>query len=553
MKALDIIEQHLGGRFIDDEMRKADNFLGRVGWLMHWTSKRRVIWYECCGHTLEMAEENTPEEEQALYHAAHRKKGTCPYCSSAVYYINRRFARQNDYTEVYTVHYRMSRAEPNTLLVLGMWSGRRWYQVKMRREPQEIQTEHEPCSLVVLPWGDKPKRFVRETLKGPGSYDSWWWGTRAQEGSGGWVQRESVQGGDTQSITGCGIEYLICDDLAETVRGTRWEKPVRYVKRRRSGIPWSRDLVTPLKTFCTHTAMEYMLGNGMEGIVKSCLRGDGTLSLIRWKRKKPAEMLGLDSNELARLRRMEPEKVSGYGLMALRIAQELGQRIKTEDAMKAAGDPVIQGQHASVLKGLLRQYGGRWGVLRILRYLSKSYSHPNLWRDYMQELQTLGEANDESRVFPRDLHEAHGETSIRIRYKEDAETQQKLESRAETLDQQMHFEACGLVLEPFRTAAEIIAEGKIQSICIGSYVKTYADGNTILLKLRRTDAPDVPFHAVEMRKDGKTLVQCRGYKNRTFAQDEKLIRDFWAEWDRTHGTHTPVHITIDHSREAKTA
>ena len=349
MTALELIDRHLGGQFIDDEMRKADNFLGRVGWLMHWTSKRKTIWYECCGHTLEMAEDNTPDEEHALYKAAHRKKGYCPYCSSAVYYINRKYVSKSDYTEVYTVHYRMSRAEPNTLLVLGMWSGRRWYQAKLGREPQDIQPEHEACSLVVLPWGDKPQRFVREQLRGPGSYDSWWWGSRASAESGGWGRRTNVEGGDRQSITGCSIEYLICDDLAETVRGTRWEKPVRFVKHLRS-VPYTCDLVNPLKTFCTHPAMEYMLGNGMEGIARSCLRGDGTLALIRWKQRKPADMLGLDTNELARLRRMEPKHVNGYGLLALRYAKRFGQRAKLEDAMKLCSQPVLEGSNGAALK-----------------------------------------------------------------------------------------------------------------------------------------------------------------------------------------------------------
>ena len=281
-----------------------------------------------------------------------------------------------------------------------------------------------------------------------------------------------MDGDSRQSITGSYIEYLICDDLEETVRRTRWEKPVRFVKDLRN-VYHSADRVTQLKTFCTHTAMEYMLGNGMEGIARSCLRRDGTLALVRWKKKKPTDMLGLDSNELARLRRMNPEQVNGYGLMALRFAREYSQRVKLEDAMMLCSQPVIRGLCMTEIKRALRQYGERWGVMRILRYANKSHGTLRMWLDYMSELHELGEDGDESRVFPRDLNEAHAQTSARIRYKADEEIHRKLAERAEALAEKMRFEACGLVLEPFRTAAEIIHEGKVQSICIGSYVKRW--------------------------------------------------------------------------------
>lgn len=550
MNGLEQIQHHLGGQFIDDEMRKADDFLGRVGWMMSWTKKRREIWYECCGKTLVDGEDNTADEEYALSNAMHRKSGCCPYCSAHIHYINRRFVRQNDYTQVYTVHYRMSQAEPNTLLVLGMWSGRRWYHVKLGTAPQDIRTEHEPCSMVILPWNGKPERFVREVLKGPGSYDSWWWGTRAAQDSGGWVLRDHVEGGDKQSITGSGIEYLVCDDLQEITRGTRWEKPAEYAKGA-YGVWHSKDRVRPLKMFCTHPAMEYMLGNGMEGLLRGCANEDGTMGLIRWKRKNPREMLGLDGNELARLRRMEPGQVNGAGLLAHRLARKYGQQTKLEDVMNLTAQMGgVRYSNQKQLKSALERYGQRWGVTRILRYLAREKEHIAIWLDYMEELIQLGEAGDEARVFPRDLRGAHAETSARVRYKEDAVTGEKVIQRAEKL-KNLSFEACGMILSPFETAEEIIREGSSQHICIGSYVKSYADGRTTLMKLRRMDAKDVPFHAVEMSSDGKHVVQCRGAYNETYPEDEAAVRAFWAAYDAARNVHNQIHLNI--SRREKTA
>lgn len=548
MTGEEIIQIHLGGQFMDDEMRKGSEELLRcAAWMTEWTKKKREIYYECCGNTLTESEQNTPEEEWALSQAVHRTNSVCPYCRREVYHINRRHTSQRDYTEVYTVWYRMSRTQPNTLLVLGMWSGRRWYKGK-QIHPSFIQTEHEPCSLVMLPWGAKPERHIRERLMGLNGYDRWFWGAR---GSGEWAKRRDIQGGDMQSLEGGRIDYLICNKLQEVVTGTRWEKVLKWANET-SNVNYSKDRVLPLYLFCDHPAMEYMIGNGLEGILKSCLRRDGTLSLIRWKQKTPQKMFQLDGNELARLRRMKPEETNGLGLMALHYAKLYGQKVKIEEAMQFS-ETLRYHAYTALIRKALSRYGERWGVMKILRYAVQRGSL-TLWMDYMQELYILGEADSEERVFPKDLHEAHAQTGARIKFKNDAETAQKVEQMAQKWAEKFTFEACGLRLEPFASAVEIVAEGRIQKICIGNYVSTYAAGNTILLKLRRKDKPEEPFHAVEISRDGKRLIQCRGYMNYTHEADKAQVLGFWAEWDRHHQTKTDVHLVINpHTREAKTA
>ena len=546
MTGTEIIKKHLGGTFITEEMEKtADETLGRIGWILHWRKERREIWYECCGRTLVESDHNDAEEEYALYQTAHRKKGHCPYCGAAVRYLNKRWVKESDYTETYTVWHCMSQTEPNTLLVLGMWSGRRWYQAKYGKDPEEITTEHEPCSLVVLPWNGKPERYVREVMKQP--YSSWFWECRSSDDAERWCKRDKVEGGDRQSLTGCGIQYLVCTKLREVVAGTRWEKPVQFAAECRN-VSNTCDGVKLLEPFCRHPQMEYMIGNGLEGILTSCMKHDGTMQLIRWKKKKPADMFGIDPNELARLRRMNPGDTSGLGLYILRKAKELGQRVKLEDAM----DVAKRHSHTPIryAKEAMNAYGERWGVMRIMRYCARSGGALCMWMDHVRDLQMLGEAGDETQVFPRDLYERHAATQQRIRYQTDEETDKMVAQRAEDL-KKMAFEACGLRLAPFETAKEILSEGTAQSICIGGYIKSYANGNTILLKLRRAEEPDKPFHAVEMTKDGKILVHCRGYKNKTFPEDEAVVRAFWKAWDEARGTHTDVFLSIN--REAMIA
>lgn len=541
MTGTEVIAQHLGGVFITDEMKEtADRALGRIGWILSWRKGHREIWYECCGRTLIESETNDMAEGYALSNAEHRKKGTCPYCSSVVKYINKRWIKEDDYTEVYTVWHRMSQTEPNTLLVLGMWSGRRWFQAKYGTDPKDIQTEHEACSLVVLPWDGKPQRYIRECMQTLGSYNRWFWGCGVTEDQ--WSRRRDVEGGDRQSLNGNDIDYLVCTSLQGTVRGTRWEKPARFTAECRN-ITNTRDGIKLLEPFCRHPQMEYMIGNGMQGILTSCISHDGTMSLIRWKKRKPADMFGLDPNEMARLRRMKPDQTNGKGLLILRKARELGQRVKLEEAMEVAKRPQIAYTHTKSVRGAINAYGKRWGVMKIMRYCSRNHGMLSLWMDHMRDLQRLGEQNTEELVFPRDLYERHAQMQQRIRYQTDEETDAKVVQRAETL-KKLTFEACGLRLSPFESPKEIIREGTEQIICIGSYIRSYANGNTVLLKLRRIEEPDKPFHAVEMNNDGKTLVQCRGYKNKTFPEDEAVVRNFWKAWDEAYGTTTRVYLTI---------
>ena len=126
-----------------------------------------------------------------------------------------------------------------------------------------------------------------------------------------------------------------------------------------------------------------------------------------------------------------------------------------------------------------------------------------------------------SRANVKDLEVKAGSAYLYIWGKGHSEADQKmLEEILPGLQKKYTFRAGDVVLEPFATLAEVIQEGSQQSICIGGYAKRYAAGGTILCKMRHASAPDVPWHAVEFDKTGR-MVQCRGYKNHTWAEDEK--------------------------------
>lgn len=69
----------------------------------------------------------------------------------------------------------------------------------------------------------------------------------------------------------------------------------------------------------------------------------------------------------------------------------------------------------------------------------------------------------------------------------------------------------GLMLMVPKSADEIKAEGTALHHCVGTYVERVAKGETMILFIRKIDAPDEPYYTMEW--NGSKVVQCRGFKN----------------------------------------
>jgi hypothetical protein len=70
------------------------------------------------------------------------------------------------------------------------------------------------------------------------------------------------------------------------------------------------------------------------------------------------------------------------------------------------------------------------------------------------------------------------------------------------------FDKDGLTLLPPKSADEIIAEGHALHHCVGSYAERAANGECVILFLRKTDQPDEPFYTIELRDN--QIAQARG-------------------------------------------
>lgn len=65
---------------------------------------------------------------------------------------------------------------------------------------------------------------------------------------------------------------------------------------------------------------------------------------------------------------------------------------------------------------------------------------------------------------------------------------------------------------------DIVKEGVALNHCVGSYVNRAANGNTIILFLRKKSSPDTPFVTLEINPTQNTLVQAEGRNRRGYTQ-----------------------------------
>lgn len=463
--------------------------------------------------------------------AKHREYGTCPHCGTKVYNILRRWIKKDERREQFHYFYSRSKTDKDTIIIRGVWVAEIWEDAKYI-DTDEVKTRTLCHSLLVIPYGGKPARYIWE-----GGYRE------------GWEKRKDPQGNKQTAWlarTGAIKTVIDAEEQEKVIRGTRFEKMVTWAANH-NGIYYARYLASILINIAMHPQLEYLAARGLNTLCKETFNGN-TMHAINWKAKTPEKMLGLTQNEMGRIKAKGLE-IDSKTLVVLKQMRRVDKKTKLEDVMVAAHN--IPAYQINTVTKIIAQYGARFGGMKILRYASRNTMGYNIgtWEDYLRELKELGEAADEARVFPRDLLAAHAETSARIKIKADEAQQKKLDGLLPELRKKYSFRAGGLVLEPFWTVAEVIEEGAKQHICIASYAERYAKGGTVLCKLRRESTPETPWHAVEFDTRGR-MIQCRGERNTTAPEDEQTVRDFWAAWDAAKKTTTNVQLTIRARRTA---
>lgn len=290
--------------------------------------------------------------------------------------------------------------------------------------------------------------------------------------------------------------------------------------------------------------LHHILLQGQTKLARQIAKGHYSVRNRRGK-SMPA-MLGLTEGQWYEVRR-DGVALDAQLLDALHSLQKAGcMTVSIAEAQRAVASRSAYGltQMAAQAPELL---GGVPAKLRRKAVRRAAFSDRLIdWLDYWEQLCELGEDRTDSRILiPRDLHAMHQRMTERInalrtaeRLRMDAQMRRAFEERMGGLRRKYSFEACGLILRPFESAEEVIAEGCALHICIGSYARRYLEGGTVLCALRRAEAPEEPWRAVEFSVQSGHLVQDRGAYNDMGEGRGNLdrgvrawLRRFWEAYD----------------------
>ena len=142
-----------------------------------------------------------------------------------------------------------------------------------------------------------------------------------------------------------------------------------------------------------------------------------------------------------------------------------------------------------------------------------------VWRDYVNMKRIVME-DEPFDLFPsRSLRMAHDiaqRQSNAVKQKVDTDRFNETMERWRKLG--LERSSQNYVISLPKQPQDIVKEGVALNHCVGSYVNRAANGNTIILFLRKKSSPDTPFITLEINPTQNTLVQAEGRNRRGYTQ-----------------------------------
>ena len=335
-----------------------------------------------------------------------------------------------------------------------------------------------------------------------------------------WGERATIHNFNINSLAKAPY-YVAKDRLEEVIKGT-------YLQYSCCENFDGVDILKYLDFYNKYPGIEMLIKIGLGNIVAIKIQGLSVGRCINWKGKDIYKMLKLSKKDY---RNLIKRKVAIRPL-TLELYQ-LNCKFKEKDRLTV--DDVKD------LENIIGTLGGTYHLRKILKYttIKKAYNYMYkqfknrdkgqyhscngvliTWADYIEDCKKLNiDLSIEINLFPKSVYRSHQNTIKQVEYKNNLEMDKKISKRSEKL-KELTFTYKDLIIRPAESSEEIIREGKEQVICIGGYVKKYADGMTNLFFIRKKGEEKKPFFAVEISKEWR-VVQVRGKRNCSRTEEVK--------------------------------
>ena len=248
------------------------------------------------------------------------------------------------------------------------------------------------------------------------------------------------------------------------------------------------------------------------------------LDWVNWKEKRPAQMIGLDKQQLKTWQQM------GFGLACLEVWKEhkLANDISFADCctlMAAVGptstdDILMAGAPPIRTANYLKRQNQAW------QYLA----------DYWRMARLAGYDLDQDAVrWPKVLQQAHDRAAAAVKYQKINSTTKEAFAKMTARCQGLTWEHEGICIRPAANPLELLEEGNTLRHCVGGYAGTHAMGKIILF-VRHTRRPDRSWYTLNINVLTKEEIQLHGYRNELVdgkrLKIPRRVREFVDLWER---------------------
>ena len=249
-------------------------------------------------------------------------------------------------------------------------------------------------------------------------------------------------------------------------------------------------------------------------------------------------------NRTHRILRVQPEDVAflrelEVGLPTLRTYQKhCGENLKgRQELFRWAKENEVVRDIDKILPNMT--------VHKLLRYMDRQYSFLRLrktpygsirykdmqalvseYRDYLEmcSRENYNLKNDFV-LFPKDLQKSHDQLAGRIKHKADAKMRRKFKAVYQRVGSTLEYERSGMKIVCPVTPDDIVSEGHELHHCVGGYVHRVANGECLILFLRRCEDIAKSFYTIELRD--RKIVQLKGMSNADATPEVQKFVDRW--------------------------
>ena len=278
---------------------------------------------------------------------------------------------------------------------------------------------------------------------------------------------------------------------------------------------------------------------GLYALVKKKVAGCG--DKFNYRAKNPYDYLRIYKTRLESLRGSSDQ--SGL-LRVYQLERQMGKHWGDDEVEIIR----INYSHLQIIKEILEYMSLTQFANRINTYCERERRTAreccSIYFDYFRTKKSLGyDMHNTIYQYPKDLWRAHDEAMeeedrrrLEVRLEKAEKNYPKISKRFEKAKDIYSYQNGKLMIRPVMSATEMILEGNRLHHCVGNervgYLRKCNEGEDIILVLRHTKTPDMPYITVEVGNDGKILQWFGVYNTQpNFKSNEAWLKRYIKQLD----------------------